>query len=234
MLTITQLSLTLNHQTILQDVSLQIGSGSITSLVGPSGAGKSSLLRCIAGLETYTGTISLNQKPLDAVPTAQRGLGYVEQDNTLFPHLSVEKNIAYPLRVRRQPITKINRAVSDIMLQLHLAKLAKRYPHQLSGGEQRRVMLARTLIYQPTIVLFDEPFAGVDALLRVELVHLLKTLMAQRRIPLIYVTHDLAEAEFLSNSVIVLRDGKVETHQTWPEIKKVTNPWLQTFLNQRF
>lgn len=234
MLEISKLNLALNRQPILTDISLTVAPGSITTVIGPSGAGKSSLLRCIAGLETYTGEINLNGQALNHLPTAKRQLGYVEQDNTLFPHLTVAENIAYPLRVRKTPKPVIQTKTQVMMQRLHIAALARRYPHQISGGEQRRVMLARTLVYEPNILLFDEPFAGIDALLRVTLVRLLKDLLKQRHVPVLYVTHDLAEAQFLSDQTIVLQTGKIAAHATWPELTQQSNPWLQTFLQQRF
>lgn len=234
MLEITKLNLALNHQSILGDVSLTAAPGSITTVIGPSGAGKSSVLRCIAGLEQYTGDIRLNGKTLNNLPTAKRQLGYVEQDNTLFPHLTIAENIAYPLRLRKIPKPLALTKVQAIMQQLQIAALAQRRPHQISGGEQRRVMLARTLVYEPSILLFDEPFAGVDALLRVTLVRLLKELLKQRHVPILYVTHDLAEAQFLSDQTLVLQTGKIAAHATWSELTQLSNPWLQTFLQQRF
>jgi len=234
MLEISKLNLALNRQPILTDISLTVAPSSSTTVIGPSGAGKSSLLRCIAGLETYTGAIHLNGQALNHLPTAKRQLGYVEQDNTLLPHLTVAENIAYPLRVRKTP-KPVTQTKTQIMMQrLHIAALARRYPHQISGGEQRRVMLARTLVYEPNILLFDEPFAGVDALLRVTLVRLLKDLLKQRHVPVLYVTHDLAEAQFLSDQTIVLQTGKIAAHATWLELTQQSNPWLQTFLQQRF
>lgn len=234
MLTIENLNLTLNQQPILHDITLAVTNGTITSLIGPSGAGKSSLLRCIAGFVHYNGTITLNERNLQDIPTAQRNLGYVEQDNTLLPHLSVVENIMYPLRLRRRPRSEMQQKANVLMQQFHMQHLAHHWPHQLSGGEQRRVMLARTLIYDPSMLLFDEPFAGVDTLVRVELVKLLKALLPQRTIPVLYVTHDLAEAQFISSTAMVLRAGTVVTQSTWPQLQQLNHPWLQTFLQQRF
>lgn len=234
MLTVENLNLTLNQQPILQAVSLTVPNGIITSLIGPSGAGKSSLLRCIAGFMPCSGQIMLNDRPLENKPTARRNLGYVEQDNTLLPHLSVAENIMYPLRLRHRLRAEMQRQANVWLQQFHINHLAQRLPHQLSGGEQRRVMLARTLIYDPSLLLFDEPFAGVDTLARVELVKLLKELLPQRAIPVLYVTHDLAEAQYISPTTIIMRHGLIETQSTWAQLQQSNQPWLQTFLQQHF
>jgi iron(III) transport system ATP-binding protein len=150
----------------------------------------------------------------------------------------VAENIAYPLRLRKSPPHSMDTKIQSIMQQLQITALASRYPQQLSGGEQRRVMLARTLVYDPRILLFDEPFAGVDALLRFDLVQQLKPLLVARAVPILYVTHDLAEAQFLSTQSIVLRDGKVTAQGSWitltQQARSATAKWLNQFLHQRF
>lgn len=225
MLVVRNLALIKNGVKILSDVSLQIAQPSLVTLLGPSGSGKTSLLRCLAGLERYQGDVEWNGQIMNSVPPEKRQFGFVEQDSTLFPHLTAYDNIAYPLKLRRKKTTHIQRAVTDLAEQLHLTQVLQRQPHQLSGGEQRRVMLARTLIYEPLVLLCDEPFAGVDALLRVELVHLLKTILLERPVPTVYVTHDLAEADFLSQQRLIIRAGR---------IVDPADPWVQTFLRQRF
>ncbi|MBI4407246.1 MAG: ATP-binding cassette domain-containing protein [Candidatus Kerfeldbacteria bacterium] len=234
MLAVDHLILSKNDQLILSELSFQVQPNVVTALIGPSGSGKTSLLRCIAGLESYQGTIQLNNLPLDGLAPEKRSLGYVEQDNTLLPHLTAADNIAYPLKLRKQAPVMIAQAVNTLAAQLQLTAVLKRYPHQLSGGEQRRVMLARTMVYQPKILLFDEPFAGVDALLRVELVRLLKQQLAALRLPVLYVTHDLAEANYIADQAIVLRAGTITAANIWAALKQQPDPWLQTFLAQHF
>ncbi len=234
MLAVDHLTLSKNDHPILSGLSFQVQSNQIAALIGPSGSGKTSLLRCIAGLETYQGSIHLNTNRLDGLAPEKRSLGYVEQDNTLLPHLTAADNIAYPLRLRKQSPTVIAQAVIAIAAQLQLTTVLKQYPHQLSGGEQRRVMLARTMVYQPKILLFDEPFAGVDALLRVELAQLLKQQLAALPLPVLYVTHDLAEAHYIADQAIVLRAGTITAAGTWAELKQQPDPWLQTFLAKHF
>lgn len=234
MLSVNRLSLLKNKNLILSELSLQVPSKQTTALIGPSGSGKTSLLRCIAGLESYQGNIHLNSTALDGLAPERRALGYVEQDNTLLPHLTAADNIAYPLKLRKQASTVIAESVQTIAAQLQLVPVLQRHPHQLSGGEQRRVMLARTMIYQPKILLFDEPFAGVDALLRVELVQLLKKQLLSLQIPVLYVTHDLTEARYIADQAIVLRAGKVTSSDTWTNLKHKPDAWLQTFLAKHF
>lgn len=234
MLAVKHLTLTKNDQPILSAVSFQVQPNVVTALIGPSGSGKTSLLRCIAGLESYQGTIHLNTTALDGLAPERRQLGYVEQDNTLLPHLTAADNIAYPLKLRKQTPASIIQSVQMIAEQLQLVPVLKRYPHQLSGGEQRRVMLARTMVYQPKILLFDEPFAGVDALLRFELVQLLKQRLSILQLPVLYVTHDLAEASYIADQGMILRAGKIVASDTWINLKQKPDIWLQTFLAKHF
>lgn len=217
MLAVHNLTLRKKNHTILSAVSLQVERDQVIAVVGPSGAGKTSLLRCIAGLEPYQGTIQL--------PPEKKAIGFVEQDITLFPHLTAYDNIAYPLKLRKKNTEFIKSAIDQLAKQLQIEPILTRYPHQLSGGEQHRVMLARTLIYKPSVLLFDEPFAGVDTLLRITLVKLLKTMLRERAVPTLYVTHDLAEADYISTHQLILREGK---------IVPATDPWVATFLQQRF
>ena len=151
----------------------------------------------------------------------KRSLGYVEQDTIATSHC--RGNIAYPETVNKS--TVIAESVQTIAAQLQLVPVLQRYPHQLSGGEQRRVMLARTLVYQPSILLFDEPFAGVDALLRFELVQMLKKQLLSLSVPVLYVTHDLAEAQYISQAMLVLKNGS---------LVEPGNSWLTNFLQKRF
>lgn len=225
MLVVHNLSLQKNHTRILSAISFELHPNQITAVVGPSGSGKTSLLRCIAGLERYHGIIKLDNQLLNSLPPEQRQVGFVEQDATLFPHLSAYDNIAYPLKLRRTPHTELAQSVQTLVRQFYLQPLLGRYPHELSGGEQRRVMLARTLIYQPKLLLFDEPFASIDTLLRIELVKLLKISLQRRPVPTLYVSHDLAEADYISQQRLILKQGHLVDQ---------TDPWVKEFLSQRF
>lgn len=214
MLEIQKLQFSYSAKPILKDISLQFATG-IHSIIGPSGSGKTSLLRCIAGLETYTGTIT---------GAAPNQLGYLEQHLTLFPQLTVTEQITYPLRIRHWAKVQIEQRVTELLKQCQLEHLADRYPHQLSGGEQRRAMLARVLSYHPTVLLCDEPFAAVDALTRVELVRWLKQLVSAQAMTVLYVTHDLAEAKFMSANASILEAGQIVAQGPWNELK---HPILQ-------
>ncbi|MFA6475074.1 MAG: ATP-binding cassette domain-containing protein [Patescibacteria group bacterium] len=189
------LNLQITQALILRDIHITVPTGDILTVLGKSGSGKTTLLRCIAGLQDYTGNIT---------GFHPKRLGYIEQHNTLFPHLTVEENINYPLHVRH-----LKKSSTEIMNDCGVAQLTTRYPHEISGGEIRRVMLARSLVYEPTVLLCDEPFAALDAITRVELARWFKQLITQKNITVIYVTHDIKEAQFMSQHLIILDQGKM-------------------------
>lgn len=209
MLVLENVSLQLNRQPILQTISAQFAPG-IHSIVGKSGSGKTSLLRCIANLESYTGTIS----GYDLKQTA-----YLEQHLTLFPQFTLAENVAFPLKVRHCTKTEQTNRVHSLLAQCQLEDLAKRYPHQLSGGEQRRAMLARCLVYTPQLLLCDEPFSALDAITRIELVKWFKTLVTEQAMTVLYVTHDLAEAKFLSPQLNIMEAGQLAVTGNWDTIQ---------------
>ncbi len=214
MLEIQNLNLSYDATPVLKQIHLQFNSG-IHSIIGPSGSGKTSLLRCIAGLETYTGTIT---------GVEPKRLGYLEQHLTLFPHLTVGEQIAYPLTLRHLSKHQIQARVTTLLKQYQLTNLVERYPHQLSGGEQRQVMLARVLSYQPTLLLCDEPFAAVDALTRVRLVRAFKQQVLTDGLTVLYVTHDPAEAGFISQHGVIIEAGQVVAQGRWDDL---SHPILQ-------
>lgn len=198
-----------NTNIILNDLSFQLAPG-IHSILGKSGSGKTSLLRCIAGLESYTGNIT-------GYPKEQ--LGYLEQHLTLFPQLTIEENVMYPLHIRKVPKQEQLERAKQLLESCQIAQLAKRYPHEVSGGEQRRAMLARVLIYQPQLLLCDEPFSALDAITRVELVRWFKQLVTTEQLTVLYVTHDIAEAKFLSDHLIILEDGQIAAQGSWTTLQ---------------
>ncbi len=201
-------------------------------MIGPSGAGKTTLLRCIAGLQPHTGTISLDKQPLDPIPVSQRQIGFVDQHLNLFPHLSAWQNIAYPLRVRQRPATEINERVFQLLKQFQIEHLARRLPPEMSGGEQQRVALARALIYEPRLLLLDEPFGALDALLRYDLLHWFKRWHEQQPITTLFVTHDLREARFISQRALVLINGRAAAFGPWSEIKNNPDSAVQALLKK--
>jgi iron(III) transport system ATP-binding protein len=193
---------------VLTDVDLAVPSGSITAVLGPSGSGKTTLLRLIAGFERLdSGTITIGGRTVDdgerTVRPQHRGVGYVPQDDALFPHLTVRANIGFGLPRRE-------RATASALLDLvGLAGLERRYPHQLSGGQQQRVALARALAIRPSVVLLDEPFGSLDASLRVLVRRDIARILAETSATAILVTHDQDEALALADQIAVLDEGRI-------------------------
>lgn len=203
----------------VNDVSVDIHDGEFLTLLGPSGCGKTTTLRLIAGFEIPTsGRILLEGKDITADPPNKRDMALVFQNYALFPHMSVYDNVAYGLQTHRMPRQQIREKVHAALQTIGLEGLGERRPNQLSGGQQQRVALARSLVMEPSILLFDEPLSNLDAKLRVQMrseVHLL-----QRRLGItsIYVTHDQLEAMALSDRIVVMNKGKIEQIGTPEEI----------------
>ena len=210
---------------ILNGVSLSLDPGEVVSLLGHSGSGKTTILRCVAGLETPdAGRILIRGKPLfDAaagieIPPEERGLGMVFQSYALWPNKTVAENVAYGLKLRREPVARASARVDQVIGKLGLSGMADRYPHQLSGGQQQRVALARAIVYEPPVLLLDEPLSNLDAKLREEARSWVRELILQTRISALYVTHDQVEAMAVSDRVLLLRGGAVEQQGTPEEI----------------
>jgi len=191
-------------------VSLDIAAGEFVTLLGPSGSGKTTVLMMIAGLiEPSAGAISIGDRVVTAVSPRLRDLGVVFQNYALFPHLTVGENIAFPLRMRWLRETDIRRKVSQILDLVRLPDAAPRLPHQLSGGQQQRVALARALVFDPAVLLLDEPLSALDKKLRESMQFELKALHTALALTVIHVTHDQSEALAMSDRVVIMRDGKV-------------------------
>ena len=203
-------SVVIQQRIILNQISFTTHGQEVLSIIGPSGAGKTTLLRCLAGLQKHSGTIWLGKQRLDSVPTPKRQLGFVDQQLNLFPHLTVLENIAFPLRLRRWPKPAIADKVKAFAQTCDIAHCLDRLPQETSGGEQQRVALARALIYEPRLLLLDEPFGSLDAMLRFELMHWLQQLLRQYSVPTLFVTHDIREARFLSQRTLYLDQGKIK------------------------
>ncbi len=194
----------------VDDVSLQIGEGEFFSLLGPSGCGKTTTLRLIAGFEMPTeGEILLKDEPVGQLPPFKRNINTVFQDYALFPHMTVAKNIAFGLEMKKLPKDEIKQRVGEVLEMVHLPGLGHRRPAQLSGGQQQRVALARALVTRPDVLLLDEPLSALDLKLRQEMRFELKGLQRQVGITFVFVTHDQEEALFLSDTVAVMDQGKV-------------------------
>jgi sulfate/thiosulfate transport system ATP-binding protein len=208
---------------VLTDVSVDIASGSLTALLGPSGGGKSTLLRIIAGLERPdSGTVAILGSDATHVPPQRRNVGFVFQHYAAFKHLSVYRNVAFGLEVRKRPKAEIRRRVHELLELVHLEQLADRMPSQLSGGQRQRMALARALAVEPSVLLLDEPFGALDAQVRKELRTWLRRLHDEVHVTTVLVTHDQEEAIEISDEVVVLAGGRVV--QTGPPLDLYDKP----------
>lgn len=205
---VTDLRRRLGDTDVLGGVDLSVRAGELVTLVGPSGCGKSTLLRSIAGLEPLdAGTVELTGTDVTSQPPEKRRVGLVFQDHALFGHLRVERNIAFGLR--HLPRAARAARVAEMLELVKLTHLARRYPHQLSGGEKQRIALARALAPSPAVVLLDEPFGALDEVLREELGWEVKRILASNNIAAVLVTHDRHEAITLGDRVAVMDRGKI-------------------------
>jgi len=217
---------------ILRDISLSIREGEIICLLGASGSGKTTLLRLIAGLEPITtGEIKLNNKLINQVPAHQRGFGFMFQDYALFPHLDVESNIAFGLKMQRRPKAEQQQRVREVLTLVGLAHFANRRVDALSGGEQQRVALARSLAPQPHLLMLDEPLGALDAALREQLALSLREILKLAGVTAIYVTHDQQEAFTIADQIAIMDQGII-TQLDSPEILYLTprNHFVANFL----
>ena len=196
---------------IIPDLNLDIDDGEFVVFVGPSGCGKSTLLRLIAGLEDVTsGTIRIDGRDVTQEAPAKRGLAMVFQSYALYPHMSVYKNIAFPLKMAGEDKTVIDRKVRDAAKVLNLTNYLDRRPGQLSGGQRQRVAIGRAIVRQPSAFLFDEPLSNLDAALRGTMRLEISELHQQLKTTMIYVTHDQVEAMTMADKIVVLNAGNIE------------------------
>lgn len=203
----------------VDQVNLEINSGSLVALLGPSGSGKSTLLRLIAGLEMPDqGKIFLTGKDATFQTVQERNIGFVFQHYALFKHLTVRQNIAFGLEIRKAPAKKIKARVDQLLELVQLSGLGDRYPSQLSGGQRQRVALARALAVEPKVLLLDEPFGALDAKVRKDLRAWLRHLHDEVHVTTVFVTHDQEEAMEVSDQVVVMNKGRVEQIGTPAEI----------------
>ena len=197
--------------TALDDVSVEIPSGSLTALLGPSGSGKSTLLRVIAGLERPdAGSVEIDGRDATSLPPQRRGVGFVFQHYAAFKHMTVRENVAFGLKVARRPKAEIRARVDELLELVQLPGLADRYPAQLSGGQRQRMALARSLAVQPSVLLLDEPFGALDARVRQELRAWLRHLHDEVHVTTVFVTHDQEEAMEVADRIVVMHHGRVE------------------------
>ncbi|HEY3062161.1 MAG TPA: ABC transporter ATP-binding protein [Chloroflexota bacterium] len=216
----------------VDDVSLEIPRGSFTTLLGPSGCGKTTTLRTIAGFyEPDRGDIFIGSRRVNDVPAHRRKTAMVFQDYALFPHMSVEDNVGYGLRLARVPRGQAQRRVAETLEFLALTGLERRFPSQLSGGQQQRVALARALVMSPEVLLLDEPLSNLDARLRVSIRAELISIQRQLGLTTIYVTHDQDEALAMSDWVAVMDHGRVVQWGTpWEVYYQPRTPFMADFL----
>jgi iron(III) transport system ATP-binding protein len=201
----------------VDDLSTTMESGKITVMLGPSGCGKTTTLRCIAGLEKPNeGSISVGGSVVTSVPSRifvpaeKRNMGMVFQSYAIWPHMTVSDNVAYPLKMHKWPKQDIEKKVGDVLELVHLGKFKDRYGTQLSGGQQQRVALARALVFDPKILLLDEPLSNLDAKLRERMRFEIKEIQRRLGITAVYVTHDQAEAMIIADTVLVMNQGRIE------------------------
>ena len=206
-----ELTKTYGSVVAVRDVSVTIAPGSFFTLLGPSGSGKTTTLIIIAGFESPTGgEVFIDGRPVGHMPPHRRNVGMVFQHYALFPHMTVADNIAFPLRMRKVSKDEMRRRVEAALELVRLGGYEARYPRQLSGGQQQRVALARALVFNPRVLLMDEPLGALDKKLREEMQLEIKHIQQRLRLTVIYVTHDQEEALVMSDRIAVMRHGRVE------------------------
>jgi len=218
-LQIQRLRKTYDEVVAIDQVSLDVRKGEFMTFLGPSGSGKSTTLYIVAGFQEPTeGRVLLDGKPLLAVAPHKRNIGMVFQRYTLFPHLTVGENVAFPLRVRGRPDAEIKAKVAKMLALVHLSECRDRMPAQLSGGQQQRVAIARALAYDPPVLLMDEPLSALDKKLREEIQLELRRIHQETGVTILYVTHDQEEALRLSDRIAVFNKGRIEQIGTGEEL----------------
>ncbi|EPN9890241.1 ABC transporter ATP-binding protein [Klebsiella michiganensis] len=224
-LSVENLHLTYGDNPVLKGVSMELKRGEVVSLLGPSGSGKTTLLRAVAGLEKPTsGIITIGKtrvydgNPRSEIPAEERNLGLVFQSYALWPHKTVFENVAYPLKLRKVAAAEIKQRVQTVLEQLGLGHLGSRHPHQLSGGQQQRVAIGRALVYNPPVILLDEPLSNLDAKLREEARVFLRELIVKLGLSALMVTHDQNEAMAISDRILLLNNGVIEQQGTPQEM----------------
>jgi putative spermidine/putrescine transport system ATP-binding protein len=219
---------------VIQDLSLDIVQGEFLTLLGPSGSGKTTALMMLAGFETPTaGKIYLNAKPINRIAPENRNIGMVFQHYALFPHMTVAENVGFPLKVRNITGNAARAKIAAILDKVGLAGLENRRPAQLSGGQQQRVAVARALVFDPQLVLMDEPLSSLDKQLREQLQYEIKSLHRDTGITFVYVTHDQTEAMVMSDRVAVFYQGRIQQIDTPRRLyEHPTNMFVAEFIGE--
>jgi sulfate transport system ATP-binding protein len=218
----------------LEDVNVSLPTGQLTALLGPSGGGKSTLLRIIAGLDAAdSGTITIEGTNATTLPPQKRNVGFVFQHYAVFKHMTVAKNVAFGLEIRKRPKDEVAARVDELLKLVHLSQFAHRLPSQLSGGQRQRMALARALAVEPTVLLLDEPFGALDAKVRKELRDWLRRLHDEVHVTTVFVTHDQEEAMEVADEIVVINDGRVEQVGTPDQLyDEPANDFVMGFLGE--
>jgi sulfate/thiosulfate transport system ATP-binding protein len=218
----------------LDNVSVSLPTGQLTALLGPSGGGKSTLLRVIAGLDhADTGTVTIEGREATNLPARKRNVGFVFQHYAVFKHMSVARNVAFGLEIRKRPKAEIDKRVGELLDLVHLSQFRDRMPSQLSGGQRQRMALARALAVEPTVLLLDEPFGALDAKVRKELRDWLRRLHDEVHTTTIFVTHDQEEALEVADEIVVINEGRVEQVGSPDDLyDKPANDFVMRFLGE--
>lgn len=218
----------------LQDVNVSLPTGQLTALLGPSGGGKSTLLRIIAGLEKAdTGSVTIEGTDATHLPAQKRNVGFVFQHYAVFKHMTVAKNVAFGLEIRKRPKAEIAERVDELLRLVHLSQFAHRLPSQLSGGQRQRMALARALAVEPSVLLLDEPFGALDAKVRKELRDWLRRLHDDVHVTTVFVTHDQEEALEVADEIVVINEGRVEQVGTPDQLyDEPANDFVMSFLGE--
>jgi putative spermidine/putrescine transport system ATP-binding protein len=219
---------------VVKDLNLDINEGEFITMLGPSGSGKTTCLMMLAGFETPTnGEIYLDSKPISRIPPHKRGIGMVFQNYALFPHLTVYENLAFPLKVRKLSKSDIDKKVDKALSMVSLSGFEKRMPNQLSGGQQQRVAVARSLVFDPQLVLMDEPLGALDKNLRESMQYEIKHIHESIGVTVVYVTHDQSEALTMSSRIAVFNDGKVQQLSTPDKLyEEPVNSFVAEFIGE--
>jgi len=219
---------------VVKNLNLNIAKGEFVTMLGPSGSGKTTTLMMLAGFETPTnGEIFLQDKPISKIPPYEREIGMVFQNYALFPHMSVQENLAFPLEVRKLSKNETQEKVKKVLEMVELDDFATRFPAQLSGGQQQRVALARALVFEPRLVLMDEPLGALDKNLREQMQYEIKHIHERIGITVVYVTHDQSEALTMSNRIAVFNDGMIQQLSS-PNVlyEKPENSFVAQFIGE--
>ena len=219
---------------VIKNLNLDIAKGEFVTMLGPSGSGKTTTLLMLAGFEPAThGEIFLNGQPINKLPPHRRGIGMVFQNYALFPHMTVNENLAFPLQVRRIGKAEIEERVKNVLEMVELPTFGYRRPSQLSGGQQQRVAVARALVFDPDLVLMDEPLGALDKQLREQMQYEIRHLHERLGITVVYVTHDQAEALTMSDRIAVFKDGVVQQLSTPAELyERPQNSFVAQFIGE--